>query len=177
MKASEAQVIIDAVKSLVEQNGASRETLAQAPNGAKLVKSADPLAPGYKAPSGDDFERLYLRIKNRLIDECRVDPVLLQLLTQRPEIVIDVEPRILSIDGTTMTGRVARLLAAGWFATPRATGAVRKELARTGTDPGGGGNLSTVLGALKRDGFLTDESGGYVAAPGVKITERDVVAR
>jgi hypothetical protein len=93
-------------------------------------------------------------------------------MTVRPEIVVEVEPRIVTLDGSTQKGRIARLIAAGWFKEPRKVGTVRTELARTGPDPGGGGTLGDNLAALQRDGFLVLEGGGYAAAPGVKITDR-----
>lgn len=144
---------------------------------AKPVVPLEASGQGRPALNLDEFERLYLRIKNRLIDDARIDPILLQLLTQRPELIIDVEPRIVSLDGSSLRGRVARLLGAGWFASARATSTVRKELARTGADPGGGGTLSDVLGAYVRDGFLVREGEGYQAAPNVKVTEREVIAK
>lgn len=129
------------------------------------------------AGSFDDpaIERMYHAFKNRLIDDARIDPILLQLLTTRPELVVEVEPRIVTLDAATLKGRVARLLAAGWFTNgARATSAVRKELARTGSDPGGGGTLGTVLGDYVKDGFLVREGEMYALAPGVKITEKEL---
>lgn len=123
------------------------------------------------------LERLFVYIKNRIIDECRIDPILLQLLTARPELVVEVEPRIVTLDASNLKGRVARLMAAGWFSTQRATSAVRRELARTGADPGGGGSLSDVLNNYVKDGFLVREGEGqFVFAPGVKVTEREIKA-
>lgn len=122
-------------------------------------------------------EDLYQSFRRRFIAEAKTDPVLLHLMATRPEIVLEFEPRVVTLDGATLKGRSARLLAAGWFTGARATSAVRKELARTGTDPGGGGTLSDNLAALCRDGFLVREGDGWTAAPDVKITERAVEAR
>lgn len=122
-------------------------------------------------------EALYIQFKHRLIDDLRSDPVFVKLLAAQPEIVVEFEPRIVTLDATTMKGRLARLIADGWFATPRATGAARKEMARTGADPGGGGGLSDALSAFVKDGFLTRDGGDYVVAPGIKITQRDLSAR
>lgn len=119
-----------------------------------------------------EIEKLYQAFKTRLIDEARIDPILLQLLTTRPEIVVEVEPRVVTIDATKLKGRIARLIAQGWLAENRATSAVRYELARTGPDPGGGGRLSDTLGELLNEGFLVRAGDGWVRAPGVKVTER-----
>lgn len=186
MKASEAQVIIDVLKSLVDGEK-PREVVATGVQGEKLVRPGkDPApqpaithAPGVPfIPIGQEFDALYQRIKTRFIEEARIDPILLQLIMQRTELVVEIEPRVVVVDGMgSLKGRVARLMAQGWFATARATSAVRKELARTGTDPGGGGGLSTVLTDYVKDGFLTREGDGYLLAPSVKVTEREIVAR
>ena len=124
-----------------------------------------------------NFERLYQKLKARLIDECRADPVLLQLLTQQNELLVEFEPRVVQVDGNTVRGRVARQIAQGWFNEPKTTGGTRKELARTGADPGGGGTLSDVLASYVRDGFLERADDGYQRAPSIKVTEKELVAR
>jgi hypothetical protein len=121
-----------------------------------------------------EIEKLYQAFKTRLVEEARIDPILLQILTTRPEIVVEIEPRIVTIDGTKLKGRIARLIAQGWLAETRATSAVRYELARTGPDPGGGGRLSDTLGELLNEGFLVRAGDGWVRAPGVKVTERQL---
>jgi len=73
-----------------------------------------------------------------------------------------------------MKGRVVRLMAAGWFDQARETGDVRRELARTGTDPGGGGTLGIMLNRFVADGFFIREGAGFVLAPRVKVSERDL---
>lgn len=128
--------------------------------------------PAATLAKGLDEEALYQRFKQRFIDDAKTDPILLQLIAAQPEIVVGIEARVVELDGSTTRGRVARLMAAGWFNTARKTGTVRTELARTGADPGGGGTLSDILGAYVRDGFLVREGEGYVFAPGVKVTEK-----
>lgn len=123
----------------------------------------------------DTLEIIYREFKNRLLEDLRHDPVFLQLVERRPEIVIELEPQIVTLDGSSLRGRVARLLAGGWFKETRATSATRRELARTGADPGGGGTLSDVLSEFVRTGFLTrDGDRGYLAAPDVKISEKRI---
>lgn len=165
MTKQEAETLIAAVRSLVQD----KPSVA----GEKVATPAPEPANGKAL----DFDALYVRIKHRLLEEARVDPILLELIMQRPEIVIDVEPRVVQLEGSSLRGRVARLMAAGWFKDARATSACRRELARTGADPGGGGSLSDVLGGYVRDGFLVREGDGYALAPGVKITEREATVR
>lgn len=151
--------------------GARQALKTPLPQAKRPEMSTEPNAGAFDDPA---IERMYHAFKNRLIDDARIDPILLKLLTTRPELEVEVEPRVVTLDGSTLKGRVARLMAANWFQTTRATAAVRKELARTGSDPGGGGTLGSVLAEYVRDGFLVREGEMYVQAPGVKITEKEL---
>lgn len=119
-----------------------------------------------------DFEVLYQKIKRRLLDELKVDPIFVRLLASQPEIMVEIEPRVVEMDGASLKGRIARLMAAGWFKDARKSGSVRTELARTGSDPGSGGRLSEALTEYVNQGFLTREGEGYTLAPGVKVSEK-----
>lgn len=123
------------------------------------------------------LEDLYQQFKVRLLEELPVDPVLLHLLTVRPEILVDVERRTINLDGTgsDLKGRIARLIAAGFLAEPRRAGAIASELGRTGTSPAGN-RLTEALDWLKKAGFLILDGNVWIAAPGVKITERTLEA-
>jgi hypothetical protein len=115
MKASDAEILISTIKGLIEDG-----------EPARVEREIKPIftLPGGEAPSprerlnADEKERLYQEFKARLIDDARIDPILLHLLTIRPEIVGEVEPRTVTLDGTSVKGRVARLMAQGWFAGP-----------------------------------------------------------
>ena len=90
---------------------------------------------------------------------------------------MEIEPRVVVLEANTVKGRVARLMAAGWFSSTRSTGACRTELKRSGADPGGGGNLSDVLGDYVKQGFLVRDGDGYLFSAGVKVSERPLEAR
>ncbi len=120
--------------------------------------------------NADQIERLYREFKARFINDAKIDPILLHLIQSRPEIVVEIERQVVRVDGTTLKGRVARLIAGGYFGEMRLTGTVKKELMRTGPEPNGG-NLSTTLGGLVTDGFLTRDGDGYIAAPGCTVSE------
>lgn len=123
------------------------------------------------------LEAIFRSFKNRMIDELRVDPILLQLIAQQTEMIVEIEPQLVTLEGSTLKGRVALLIARGWFDEQRATSAVRRQLASTGADPGGGGSLSDKLGELTREGFLERVGDGqYRKAPGIKITEKRLEA-
>lgn len=185
MRKHEADKLIETIRGFVNEH----EKLSEALD--KVQKKASELTPlkdiavsvglavnangdGLQQFTDLNTEKLYLAFKNRLIDEAQVDPVLLHLLTTRPEIVVEVERKLVNLDGSELKGRVARLMASGWFGTARKGGTVRTELTRTGADPGGGGALYNVLNAYVKDGFLLREGDGYIIAPGVKVTEQAV---
>jgi len=124
------------------------------------------------APSnGHVDEALYQAIRARILED---EPILLKALTTHPELVVEVTPRVVTVEGSSMKGRVVRLMAGGWFSQARETGDVRRELARTGTDPGGGGTLGIMLNRFVVDGFFIREGNAFVLAPGVKVNEREL---
>lgn len=163
MKAYEADALIKAIRSLIDQErtGDTRPASNANPKGA--------------APSSAAFdeEALYQRFKTRMINDAQLDPVLLHLLTQQPELIVEYERRVETVDTSTLRGRVCKLIAEGFFEQARATSAVRRELQRTGPDPGGGGSLSGQLSDLLRLGFLVREGDFWKGAPGVKITRHE----
>lgn len=187
MNARDAQVLIDTIKSLVVEDK-PREVVAQGPTGAKLVRpgadlpnvqSMDPKKPAEPVRSGpEELERLYQYVKQRILDESRIDPMFLKIITQQPELVIEgVEPRRVTVDGSTTRGRVARLIASGFFDSARTQGACRAELKRTGSDVNSG-SLSTIFTDYVKDGFFHREgSDGYIKATGLKITQTELEAR
>ena len=74
-----------------------------------------------------------------------------------------------TIDGTSLKGRVARLIASGFFDEARKQSPVRGELKRTGSDVNDG-NLYRNLQEFVKDGFLTNESDkSYRAVDGMKV--------
>jgi hypothetical protein len=118
---------------------------------------------------------MYQRIKRRFIEDAQVDPILLHLMMVQPELVVEVERREIVLNATDgARGRVARLLADGYFQQARTGGAVRAELKRTGTDPGT--TVYDVLGKFVVDGFLVRESDSFVLAAGVTVTKREKVS-
>lgn len=113
-----------------------------------------------------DIEALYQTIKARLVDEA---PAIIRVLAQRPEIEVAVERKTLTVEGDSLKGRLARLIAGGFFDEGRTQGATRAELKRTGPDVNQG-SLWKTLAALQADGFVTKESGeNYRAVPDMKI--------
>lgn len=116
------------------------------------------------------FDASYQAIKRRLLAE---EPAaIMQLITVRPEIVVQVERQTLNLDGTTVIGRVGRLLQRNFFANAVGFNSIRAELKRTGTDV----NIKTLGSALKQlisAGFMTKEANGYQAVKGMSVREKE----
>lgn len=124
----------------------------------------------------DDFEALYQKIMRRLLEQLRVDPIFLRLLAAQPEVVVEIEPRQVTVDGSSLKGRIARLIVAGFFKEIRKAGQVYSELKRTGTEPNSG-NVSKALADFVADGLLTREgTEGFLVAPGLKVSEKVLTA-
>lgn len=113
-----------------------------------------------------DNEALYQAIKARLVKEA---PGLLRVLTIKPELEVRVERRVIQADGSSLKGRIAQLIAEGFFNDAKTQSGTRSELKRRGSDPNSG-NLWRELTALQKDGFFTKESGDtYLAVEGMKV--------
>jgi hypothetical protein len=127
----------------------------------------DPVSVPLPSPNGHvDEDALYERFRDRLSREA---PTLLRVLSIRPALEVTVERRVVEADGSTVKGRVARLLAKGFFREPKTQGETRGELKRTGSDINTG-TLSNVFAELVSYGFLTAEGGGrYAEVEGMKV--------
>ena len=119
-------------------------------------------------------EDLYQTIKERLVEEA---PALLKVLATRPELEVAFTPEVIAVDGTTLRGRIARLIAAGFLDDGVTAARVQKELARLGRDPGPA-NTYGEMKELAELGFVTMEDGkdgrgrkvrNYRAMPGMKV--------
>lgn len=183
MNAKEAQVLIETIRGLIDgekhQAERARDVVATGPTGVKLVKqqqtpvTAIGEAGAEAADAPRDFEKLYQRIKARLIKDSNDDPILMALIARGNELLVQVEPRRVTLDGSSLKGRIARQMASGFFNAAKTQGACRTELRRTGTDVNSG-NLSTAINDFVRDGFLTREGDGYILAPAVKVSEQEL---
>ncbi len=122
-------------------------------------------APALAAPAPADEEALYQRFKARLLKEA---PALLRVLAERPELEVAVEKAVIEADGKTLKGRLALLIADGFFGEPRAGNAAYLELQRRGFSTAKP-NVYREADKLAELGFLTKEEGGYRAVPGMKV--------
>ncbi len=188
MERSEADYLIKAIRQLVDGDAPkSRLVLADRIDDVGAGEDSPiEMAQGVTAAALDlhgladpeIVEALYRAFKHRILDDLRSDPIFVELLAARNEIEVVITPRREQIDGTTLRGRLARLIAQGWFSTARKTGSVRTQLTKIGKDPGSGGQLIGLLREFKADGFLVDDGGeSFIVAPGIKVTESIIEAR
>jgi hypothetical protein len=121
---------------------------------------------GRPMPEVATNDDLYDAIKRRLIAEA---PGVIRLLLAKPELEVAVERRTVTADGTSIRGRIALLVKAGFFSAPRGTSATRGELKRTGSDVNTP-NIERVLDEFKSLGFVTEPSPGqYQEVADMKI--------
>jgi hypothetical protein len=115
-------------------------------------------SPAAAAGAVVDEDALYERFKARLLADA---PALLRLTTIAPEIEVTRERKIIKIDGSTLRGRVAKLIADGFFAAGKSNRETVNELARTGRTAHDS-NVSKELGELIAMGFLYRTPGNRV---------------
>lgn len=187
MKKHEAEKLIETIRGFIDGQpaphslGAALAGKESLPPGKALtldratVEGTDNVGGHLKPFAEKDVEAQYQAFKARLLEECAVDPVLLHLLTARPEIVVTVERQVVELDGgAELKGRIARLIASGFLnGATRRNSDISKELSRTGSEPAGN-RLSEALDWLKKAGFLIREGDGWIKAAGVKVTERTI---
>jgi hypothetical protein len=100
-------------------------------------------------------------------------PALLKVLVTKPEMQVVVERQVLEVDGKTLRGRLARLIADGWFNEIKAGNAAYQELQRLGFSTAKP-NVYRELDGITGLGFLTKEDGGFLA---VKTAKVDIIRR
>lgn len=121
------------------------------------------------APINSSEDAIYQMVKKRLLFEAEKDPAILRVLTQRPQIDVEVEREVIVVDGKTLRGRIARLLAEGFLEeAARTTGDVFNELARRGGKDAMPG-VANELGELARMGFVTRDNKWYRSVPGMNV--------
>lgn len=129
-------------------------------------------AGGTEAPEAPEaldtrsIDWIYTQVKARALQ----DPEVLTVLTRRPELRVQVEPKVLEVDGTSLRGALALLIHKEFFKAPANGHAAFKELQRLGrkvSKP----NVYRELDNLAEMGFLTKEPDGFVATD-LKVTVR-----
>jgi hypothetical protein len=135
---------------------------------AAPTRTADAQSGTTSAVGSPIDDGVYQHLLARLVNEAANDPRLLKVLTQRPELEVHVQRQVIEVDGDTLRGRIARLLADGLFEEAQTTSSVMGELSKRGfnTAPP---NVSKELGELARMGFLTRDNKWYRVVPEMKV--------
>jgi len=154
----------------VGRGNAAARSSARAP----APREHSPRAHGSRTESIDVSidEALYQTIKARLLADA---PALLKVLAEGPELDITIERRLIEADGSSLRGRVAQLIKAGWFNDVKSGHSTFEELKRRGFSTSKP-NVYKECDKLAEFGFLTKESGGYqvVADAVVRVVDRRI---
>jgi hypothetical protein len=128
--------------------------------------------------SADDLngnmDFIYRHVRDRLSADLRtgkMDLVILELLSEQPEIAVNVKRRTLEMSDESTDGRIALLISQKFFDTPQDGGTITKEFKRRGWFDKKASNAALIkpLAAITENGFLIREGNHYQAVPGMKI--------
>lgn len=136
--------------------------------GKLAVDAARNALPAPVSNGHGDTESLYQSFKSRLIEDSRKDPVLLKVLASRPELEVTVQRKVVQADETSAQGMIAILLSEGFMANTVSATPIWKEMKRRWNYGGICARAYEQLDRLTTMGFVTKESDGYKAVPGVK---------
>jgi hypothetical protein len=138
-----------------------------APSGREVEAPPSP-APALR--EGDPAEEMYQLFKARLLAEA---PAILRVLTTAPEIDVEVQRDVIRVDGRSLRGRIARLIAEGYFDAARTSASVLEELLKRGASRPSNIELGNEMKALCDMGFFVRENKWYTLVPNakVKVTE------
>ncbi len=93
-------------------------------------------------------------VTRAVIEQLRRDPVLIRLALEKPAMEVKITQKVISINGSTVKGKMARLIHEGWFKERRSQAEIRAELIRRGMGPNTGGGFTDPLNQLVQEGFL-----------------------
>jgi hypothetical protein len=175
------QAVIFETKRTEDDDDMYKELYADAQNEIKALKErltkyeneTRPAAPEpekagtreYSLEESMDAERMYQAIKERLIREA---PKIISLLRVKPEIDVEVKREKIVLTTKTTKGRVAALIAEGFFAERRGNSEVKAKLAEQGWSEAPP-NISNAFKDLTRMGFLRDVGGRYQEVADMKV--------
>lgn len=116
-----------------------------------------------------DNEALYQAFKARLIEELPSDPRAMEIVLARPELRVKVQRHVIEVDGRSLRGRIARLIAADFWSKARTSADVLEELLRRGADRPSNIELGNEMKALCDMGFFTRDNKWYALVSGMKV--------
>jgi hypothetical protein len=191
VKESEAQALRQESQALTRHNEAlmkridqlERQLLErQAAQQAETARAIDELtAPPVEEPAaapqrakfrGDEpiaDEAMYQAFKARLIEELPSDARVMEIIVSRPELRVRVKRHVIEIDGSSLRGRIGRLIAEGFFGQARTSAQLLDELLKRGADRPSNIELGLELKALCEMGFFTRDNKWYSLVAGMKV--------
>ena len=128
----------------------------QPPPKVEPYGGSKPFLSKYAVPEA--AEAMYIYIKDRAVQ----DPELLRLLATKPKIELTVQRPVIELDTSTLRGRIAGLIAEGYFDEPRNGNTVYNELRERRKFPTAKPNVYRECDKLAEMGFLTFEGTGYL---------------
>lgn len=160
----------------------SIQSLAQVVGQALGAQAKNGVSPSVKASRGKEIQesesplpvemaswgQLYEYVRQRLIDDA---PHILKTLVKRPELVVEVTIEEIVIDGSTLRGRIAQLIADKWFDDSKRNVEVLNKLAESGYKTAHP-QVSMEMKALAQLGYIQITGEGYRAVPDMKIRIR-----
>lgn len=149
--------------------GMDRPTPENDPAGRFRGAAVVPAFPPGDLPADHDTESLYQAIKARLLKELPNDPAVLQLLDSRPELRVRVRRHVIEVEGSSLRGRIARLIKDDYFTQARTSANVLEELLKRGADRPSNIELGNEMKSLCDMGFFTRENKWYALVPDMKV--------
>lgn len=140
------------------------------PRPAPAAPRADHVTPEGWTPME---EELYQKFKARLLAELRTEaPALLKVAATAPELAVAVTREVIEIDGKSLRGRVARLIADGYLDAGKTNGEVTREISRTGPEAHPSNVLKEIKGLIEKGLVHKTDGGRFILAPGAKVNIR-----
>lgn len=157
------QKTVDALKDDVRRLTANAPA---APSTAKANKPApEPKGTTLVLPGGGvDMDAIYAEVKRRASN----DPSILAVLAEKAELTVTVQRKVVQASHDSLRGKVAILISEDFFASVTSANTAYNELIRRGASVAKP-SVYKECDILTGMGFLTKESGGYQAVPGMKV--------
>jgi hypothetical protein len=168
---------LDQVRNVLAREFGPEFTLSNMTTASFLAKISQRMKePADSAPASGtaDVEGIVAQVLGKL--KASPEFAALHVAAEKPEISVTVQRKVIDLDGSTLKGRLAQMIAEGWFEEAKTGNAAFNELQRRGCGTAKP-NVYRELDKLAEWGFVTKESeGGYKAVEGMKINIREVAA-
>lgn len=173
---NDPEAVVDSIATLKRGHDALAERirLSEAAGETVLhVPSRIPPAEPASSNGEGSLDAIYRYVVNRAAKE--KEPAIISLLVEHPELMVDVERKVIDIDYQTVPGAIAKLIADRFFDLPHNGYQTFLELQRRGRKCAKV-TVNQALSQVAEMGFLTREEEGYLATPGMKVTVKTLEA-